>query len=110
MHRQHEDAVTVSWQDEGGNRLDHALKSKRIKSVEIARRLKIDQSMVSRWRSGTSAPNADQLSEMLGMIGEPGLADYVLGLTPWNPADVRRLLAEVDALKAAAALAGERKR
>lgn len=83
------------WQEEGGKRLDQLLKSRRIKSVTIARTLHVDESAVSRWRSGERVPSADELAEMLKMLDGQGLADYVLGLTVLNPIDVQRLRADV---------------
>jgi len=88
MYGRHEDTRTV-WRDLGGPRLDQLLKSSGIKSIRVARELGVDQSMVSRWRSGERVPDADQLGEMLRMANSPGLADYVLGLTPF-PAGKRR--------------------
>lgn len=70
--------------------------------MEVARTLGVDQSVVSRWRSGDRVPDADQLATMLRLVEAPGLGDYVLGLTALNPVEVRRLRADVARLLDAA--------
>ncbi len=99
MPRGQQNPAIMTWQDEGGRRLDQLLKSSRVKSVAIAERLGVDDSLVSRWRSGDRVPDADQLREMLVMAGRPtGMGDYLLGLIAYDPQAVERLRRETAAL------------
>lgn len=98
----------MAWTDRAAA-LDEALKRARLSSAEVGRRLGVDPSNVSRWRSGERVPDAEQLAVMLEMAGAS--ADEMLGL--WSTQLEQRLdraRQERDALDAAIARAERARR
>ena len=95
-----------AWKAAG--RLDKLLEDLEISNVELARRIGTKDSAVSRWRSGTRAPNPDRLVDVCRATGLS--ADEILGLDTdrdWpshEAARARRLLGAV------AEVLGEKKR
>lgn len=98
-HIKKDNAPAVAWSDEGGKRLDQALRAREIKSVDVARALGVDHTLVSKWRRGQRQPKPDQLTAMLRLIGGAGLGDYVLGLTRLDPDALERVRRDVAALQ-----------
>jgi hypothetical protein len=106
--RWQQNRAAMSWKDEGARNLDNLLKAYRVTNASVARALSMDDSLVSRWRSGERVPDVDQLVAVLKMVG--GSADAVLGLgsapapTPqqYPPHLVERVMKEAERLEAAA--------
>ncbi|MET0554205.1 MAG: helix-turn-helix transcriptional regulator [Vicinamibacteria bacterium] len=70
----------MAWKDVGAPRLNALLKERGLTNRQVAGLLKVDPSLVSRFRNGRRVPDADQLATMVGAV--EGSVDDVLGLRP----------------------------
>jgi transcriptional regulator with XRE-family HTH domain len=75
-----ENRATLAWKDVGAPRLDALLKGRGLTNARIGLLLRVDPSLVSRFRNGRRVPDADQLAAMVGAAD--GSVDDVLGLRP----------------------------
>lgn len=83
----------TAWKAGPAKRLDTLLRDAKLSSAELAREMKLSQSLISRFRRGSRVPKADQLAYMIARA--KGSADEVLGL-----ASTQRARQEAVALKA----------
>jgi transcriptional regulator with XRE-family HTH domain len=78
---------------EGCRRLDRLLKRQHISSTDLAKTLGVAQATVSRYRSGERAPDPNTLAAICRAVGVS--ADYLLGLTEYDPAAADELRREI---------------
>lgn len=78
------------WEDGPARRLDRLLEAAGVRNVDLATELELDQSTISKYRSGERQPRAYELAYMVERAH--GSADEVLGLRPWlDPAATREM-------------------
>ncbi len=62
-----------------GKRINAALAEKDIKQKELAKKIGVNDNVISYWCSGSRTPNTQQIIEICNVLGVS--ADYLLGLT-----------------------------
>jgi transcriptional regulator with XRE-family HTH domain len=80
----------VAWK--GAARLDQLLQNAGISSAQLGRELKVDPSLVSRWRNGERVPDVEQFAHMVRRAGAS--ADEVLEIKPGGSVASRAALAQ----------------
>ena len=74
------------WRNGGAAALDRAISRAGKSYASLASEMRVDQSTISRWCSGTRTPNASQLAALCRAI--PVSADELLGLPLRLPTDI----------------------
>ena len=62
-----------------GKRINSALAEKDIKQKELAKKIGVNDNVISYWCSGSRTPNTQQIIQICNVLGVS--ADYLLGLT-----------------------------